>query len=247
MEMNIGNTFSLNDEYIRDKYKTAKIDFIQGHIKTIGRTSNQEKNPLWKIQNENGTTIIVMYCEVDTLCILCPTSYQKILDYEKTNNKGNKITWYKMSNGYISCHLNIHMHQVITGCMGNGKGTNTISVDHVDRNPLNNCFDNLRIATREEQQKNSKGTADDGTKRERKYNAINLPDGITQDMMKKYVVYYHEWLDKEHTKKREFFKVEKHAKLQKPWISSKSSKISLVDKLLSANKIVTDLESDIYP
>jgi hypothetical protein len=125
MDMNIGNTFSLKDTYIRDKYKTAKIDFIRGHIKTIGRTSNQEKNPLWKIQNENGTTIIVMYCEVDTLCILCPTSYQKILDYEKTNNKGNKITWYKMSNGYISCRLNIHMHQVITGCMGNGKGTKT--------------------------------------------------------------------------------------------------------------------------
>lgn len=245
--MNIGNTFSLKDAYIRDKYKSAKIDFIQGHIKTIGRTSNQEKNPLWKIQNENGTTIIVMYCEVDTFCILCPISYQKILDYEKTNNKGNKITWYKMSNGYISCHLNIHIHQVITGCMGNGKGTNTISVDHVDRDPLNNCFDNLRIATREEQQKNSKGTADDGTKRERKYNAKKLPDEITHDMMRKYVVYYHEWLNKEHTKQREFFKVEKHPKLQKPWISSKSSNISLIDKLLSANKIVTDLESDIYP
>ena len=85
----------------------AKIEFVQGHIKMIGRTSNQEKNPLWKIQNENETTIIIMYCEVDTLCILCPTSYQKILDYEKTNNKGNKITWYKTSNGYISCHLNV--------------------------------------------------------------------------------------------------------------------------------------------
>jgi hypothetical protein len=120
-------------------------------------------------------------------------------------------------------------------------------VDHLDRDPLNNCFDNLRIATREEQQKNSKGTADDGTKRERKYNAKKLPDEITHDMMRKYVVYYHEWLNKEHTKQREFFKVEKHPKLQKPWISSKSSNISLIDKLLSANKIVTDLESDIYP
>ena len=81
--MDISNKFSLQDAYIRDKYKMAKIDFIQGHVKTIGRTSNQEKNPLWKIKNENGTTIIFMYCEVDTLCILCPTSYQKILDYEK--------------------------------------------------------------------------------------------------------------------------------------------------------------------
>jgi hypothetical protein len=53
IDMDIGNTFSLKDEYIRDKYKTSKIDFIRGHIKTIGRTSNQEKNPLWKIQNEN--------------------------------------------------------------------------------------------------------------------------------------------------------------------------------------------------
>jgi hypothetical protein len=67
MDMNNGNTFSLKDTYIRDKYKTAKIDFIRGHIKTIGRTSNQEKNPLW----------------IDTFCILCLTSYQKILDYEK--------------------------------------------------------------------------------------------------------------------------------------------------------------------
>ena len=43
MDMDIDNTFSLQDAYIRDKYKTAKIDFIQGHIKTIGRTSNKER------------------------------------------------------------------------------------------------------------------------------------------------------------------------------------------------------------
>jgi hypothetical protein len=66
-------------------------------------------------------------------------------------------------------------------------------------------------------------------------------------MMKKYVVYYHEWLDKEHTKQREYFKVEKHPKLDKIWISSKSAKIPLLDKLESANKIVSDLEHDIYP
>jgi hypothetical protein len=140
----------------------------------------------------------------------------------------------------------LFIHQIITNCYGNGKGTKYISVDHIDRDPLNNTWDNLRIATREEQEQNSKGIKE-GTKRERKQSAKTLPEGISQEMMKKYVVYYHEWLDKEHTKQREFFKVEKHPKLNKPWITSKSNKISILDKLSHANKVVSDLEKDIYP
>jgi hypothetical protein len=130
---------------------------------------------------------------------------------------------------------------------GNGKGTGVISVDHLDRNPLNNRYDNLRVATMQEQQKNSKGTADDGTKRNRKHSARALPAGITQDMLKKYVVYYFEWLDKEHTRSREFFKVEKHPKLEKPWMTSKSEKVSLLQKLEAANRVVSDLEKGIFP
>jgi hypothetical protein len=99
----------------------------------------------------------------------------------------------------------------------------------------------------QEQQKNSKGTADDGTKRERKHSARALPAGITQDMMKKYVVYYFEYLDKEHTRSREFFKVEKHPKLEKPWMTSKSEKVSLLQKLEAANKVVSDLDKGIFP
>lgn len=67
-------------------------------------------------------------------------------------------------------------------------------------------------------------------------------------MMEKYVVYYHEFLNEEHTKEREFFKVEKHPKLgDKPWISSKSGKIPLLDKLTQTNKVVRDLLEDVYP
>ena len=66
-------------------------------------------------------------------------------------------------------------------------------------------------------------------------------------MMKKYVVYYQEWLDKQHTKQREFFKIEKHPKLDKSWNTTKSGKVSIQDKLNQANKVVEDLENDIYP
>jgi hypothetical protein len=80
------------------------------------------------------------------------------------------------------------------------------------------------------------------TKRARKNSAKELPSGLTQEMMKKYVVYYHEWLNPEHTRSREFFKVEKHPKLKKIWIGTKSNKVSIQDKLKQANKIVENLE-----
>ena len=88
----------------------------------------------------------------------------------------------------------------------------------------------------EEQHKNKK--------RARKCNAKTLPNGLTQDMMKKYVVYYHEYLNPEKTRSREFFKIEKHPKLDKIWIGTKSNKFSLQDKLKQVNKVVEDLEKE---
>jgi hypothetical protein len=79
-------------------------------------------------------------------------------------------------------------------------------------------------------------------KRNRKHSAQTLPNGLEHHMMKKYVVYYREWIDKSHSKEREYFKIEKHPGLIKSWTSSKSSKIKLNDKLAEANKIIDDLE-----
>jgi len=226
-----------------DNYKYEIIDYIEGHYSIMGQDVGIMKNPLWRIM-DNGNEYLLMYCEKNTLCKLCPISYQKILDYEEITSK--KLTWFKLQNGYIMGSNDLYIHQIITGCYGNGKGTKMISVDHIDQNPLNNTWDNLRIATRKEQESNTKGIKD-GTKRERKTSAKPLPDGIEQHMLKKYVVYYHEWLNKEHTKYREYFKVEKHPKLDKIWITTKSEKVSIHDKLKQANKVVDDLENDIYP
>jgi hypothetical protein len=82
-------------------------------------------------------------------------------------------------------------------------------------------------------------------KRERKKTAQTLPPGITQSMMKKYVVYYREMVHLKNGKSqpREYFKVESHPKLPKPWVSSKSSKFPLLEKLNDANQVVSDLEN----
>lgn len=128
---------------------------------------------------------------------------------------------------------------------GNGRGTKTISIDHIDRNSLNNQYDNLRIATRKEQENNTKGIMK-RTKRARNKNAKKLPDGLTQDMLPKYVVYYHECYNKKNKKYREFFKIEsKHPKLDKPWATTKSNKKTIFEKLTDVKQKLYELENDI--
>jgi len=232
-----------HDEIINN-YNVKK--YIPGHYSKNGVDPYNMKNPLWYI-TENDKEYLLMYCEKNTIVKLCQKSYDKIKEYESIHNEGKQITFHKNINGYIlSSNNSLFIHQIITGCYGNGQGTKNVSVDHIDRNPLNNTWDNLRIATREEQEQNSKGIMV-GTKRARKSSAKPLPPGITQDMMKKYVVYYHEWLNKEQTRSREFFKIEKHPKLDKIWTGTKSNHISIQEKLKQINKIVDDLENDIFP
>jgi hypothetical protein len=222
------------------------VEYIPGHYAKNGVDPYFMKNPIWKIK-ENDRIYILMYCEKNTICKLCEESYKIILKFENTENEKKKITWHKHSNGYILSSINsLFIHQIIMNCYGNGKGTKNVSVDHIDRNPLNNTMENLRIATRKEQEQNSKGIAT-GTKRARKHNAKPLPEGITQDMMEKYVNYYHENVGKEKNLTREFFKIEKHPKLNKIWIGTKSNKIPILEKLQMVNKVVKDLENDIYP
>lgn len=217
------------------------IDYIEGHYFSMGHEANIMKNPIWKV-NQNGKSVLLILCKNNVLCKVCPEGYQKIIEYENNINNGKKITWFKLQNGYIIGSNNLYIHQIIMGCYGNGKGTKNVSVDHIDQDPLNNTLENLRISTREEQEQNSKGIKE-GTKRERKHSAKPLPEGITQDMMKKYVVYYHEWLNPEKTKSREFFKIEKHPKLDKIYVGTKSNKISIEEKLNQIHKVLDNIEN----
>jgi hypothetical protein len=224
-----------------------KYDIVEkfgGHKKNTGSAAGIIKNQLYKVL-ENGTEKILMHCEKDAFCILCPASYQKVLDYEKEKNNGEKITFHAHTNGYIT-GKSLYIHQIIMGCYRNGKGTKNISVDHIDRNPLNNTLDNLRIATMKMQQENSHGIIP-GTKRERNHHAQDLPEGLEQNMIPKHVTYMTNVYNKKKGLTREYFRIENHPKMPKSYDGCKSIKKTIFEKLDEIKIIIENLENDILP
>ena len=80
-------------------------------------------------------------------------------------------------------------------------------------------------------------------KRIRKHNAIKLPDTLLDLNIPKYINYYNECYNYEQKLYREYFKIEKHPyqKKNKTYISSKSNKVSIVEKLNQITKILDGL------
>ena len=84
-------------------------------------------------------------------------------------------------------------------------------------------------------------------KRARKANAIKLPNSINENMIPKYVVYYRECYNKKNNLWREYFKIDRHPKVfnkNKVYISSKSNKITILEKLEQIKKILLEIENE---
>lgn len=216
------------------------ISTYKGHVKNMGKSAGKVRNTVYKVHNltdkdRDYPIEYLMKCNDDYTLI----SKESIDKVKKFNDQ--QVTWFKQSNGYIGAHVIIdnkntilYLHQHLMNYYGNGVGK--ISIDHINRDKLDNRMCNLRLATQSEQNKNT-------DKRARKHNAKDLPDGFTQDMLPKYVVYYHECYDKKNNSYREFFKIEKHPKLEKPIASSKSNKVSIQDKYNEILKILEKLDN----
>ena len=210
-----------------------------GHTSKMGKSAGFMKNSVFKVINLDSSEILLLMQCNDTYTIISEESIDKIKQF-----KDQVLTWYKLANGYIGSHVIIdgsdtiiYLHQHLMDYYGNGLNKNTKTIDHINRDKLDNRLDNLRLATQSEQNSNT-------DKRNRKYNAKDLPDGLSQDMIPKYVVYYNECYNKEKDLHRDFFKIEKHPKYEGTICSSKSNKLSIQEKLNEIKEYLKKIEDN---
>jgi len=153
-------------------------------------------------------------------------------DFEKVKQKN----WYKISSGYIASNITLEngerkqllLHNfVLNRITFPGKGA-TESVDHINRNPLDNRKENLRIISQTEQNLNQK---------KKPRNIVELPEncGIKPNEIPRHV-----WYIKPNGNHGDRFAIElKTEKLV--WKTTSSKKIPLKEKLNQANEKLEQL------
>jgi len=236
----ISNLKIIEERTICYKGKIYKVlNKIDGHINSKGKSAGIEKNSIYKTINIiSKRKKYFMECNND-YTIISEESINKVKSF---NNQ--QLTWYKLSNGYIGAHVIIedndtilYLHQHLMDYYGNGLSKNTKTVDHINRDKLDNRLCNLRLATQSQQNQNT-------DKRKRQSIAQELPQEITQNMLPKYVCYYNECYNKEKNLYREYFRIEGHPKQDKDISSSKSNKVSIQDKLTEIKQYLENIEQN---
>lgn len=210
-----------------------------------GKFAGTYKNFCYLIENtETKERYYKMTCNPDnTKCTILSIEDMEIIK----NYKPYRPIWtVQIGNGYAYAKIpvtktNITLHSfVIKNMNPNDERINDkkYSIDHINRIRLDNRRVNLRWATQSIQNSNQ-------NKRNRKKTAKPLPEEITQDMIPKYVYYCKECYNKEKQLFREFFRIEKHPKQKKTISSSKSSKLTILEKLEKIKEKLYNLDNNI--
>jgi hypothetical protein len=192
------------------------------HKVNHGKFSGQYRNMYWKVEL-NNETFYLMHIMNDIYTKISKRDIKKVLNYDNV-----RPFWYIQNQGYIATTIRqeektifLYLHQYIMDVHNEDLTDYEKTVDHINRDKLDNRRTNLRFATMTEQNTNK-------DKATRRCDAkTDLP--IWLDELPKYVQYRKEIYDKVNNTAREFFIIQ-HPNQDKIWESSKSNNVQLIDK-----------------
>jgi len=225
-----------NDNIIQPKEVEIISEGTPTHI-TEGAYAGEYRNMYWKVKNNKKEIFYMMYIKEDVYTKFSLKDLDKVIDFN-----GTRPTWCLSNNGYISCRTKsyedrkfCYLHQYIMNTHDKDNTNYEETVDHINQDKLDNRRENLRIVSMSEQNKNK-------DKQKRRKDACDLPNGI--NVLPKYIEYRKEIYDKENNTQREFFLVNHHT-LEKIWETTKSNKVSILDKLKHAKAKLELIEKKI--
>lgn len=183
--------------YLASKLWTLKSSH-PGHTATMGASAGKVFNPYYLVSDGKQDFYI---CQINgdndtsTFTIISMESLPKFLNMTNSINQITYTpTWYLCSNGYIATNNKgkyIYLHQHLMDLHGQKSGSDQIaakrSVDHINRDPLDNRLANLRIVDSQTEQNLNQG------KKVRSEN--NLPPEFTLENndLPKYIQYKPEY------------------------------------------------------
>lgn len=192
---------------------------IQINIQRVGRLGNPIIYSHVIYYGSEYTIMKIQYNNEYIKAVIDTEDFIKIKDYN----------WHYIANGYISHGLQIdnkkkelYLHNIVMGQLGfPGKGSKE-SIDHINRNGLDNRKENLRLITQSEQNINQK----------QKERRIELPadSEISIDDIPKHI-----WYIKANGSHGDRFGIDLKTENIK-WKTTSAKNISLKDKLNSAKE-----------
>lgn len=137
---------------IVDKYGSKQLKLCSKHYQQLRRYGEIKDHNQRTVWDDNEIRIYTNYAEIDTYDQFGNVTETYKLDIEdvKYLNGHKWRTVYKGKNNlpYLVSGHTIYFHILVMGFPNS-------EIDHVDRNTHNNCKNNLRLATRQEQMYNT--------------------------------------------------------------------------------------------